>query len=51
MQHAGLIVGSFLEAEEAQKEKETTLKKQVSCFVTKQAEEVPGYRETEAAEK
>lgn len=46
-----VIVGSFLEPEEAQKEKEATLKKQVSCLATKQAEEVPGYREMEAAEK
>ena len=46
-----LTVGSFLDLKEAQKERETTLKKQVSCFVTKQAKEVPGYRETEAAEK
>lgn len=38
----GLTVGSFWEPEEAQKEKETTLKKQVSCSVVKQAKEVLG---------
>lgn len=36
---------------EAKKEKETTLEKQISSFVTKQAKEVPDYHDTETAEK
>lgn len=36
---------------EAQKEKETTLEKQISSFVTKQAKEGPDYHDTETAEK
>lgn len=36
---------------EAQKEKETTLEKQISSFVTKQAKEVPDCHDMETAEK
>lgn len=44
-----LLVGVFLEPGGAQKETETTVQNRVSCSVTAPAEDVPGYRETEAA--
>lgn len=50
-EEAGPCCGVISGLGEAQKEKETTLEKQISSFVTKQAKEEPGYHDMETAEK